>query len=259
MAKRVHFADRNTVFKSPSPQLSDATLSDVSELSTPPPELASSPAAHAPQHLVPWFLHISPPPHQELPKATDDMQIHCALAFAFFQGRLLSANFDLTFPYADQIRLHLQAHELAEAATKPPLPQLFIKCPELFPWTITVEPSLPGSHVTVEDVFRTLYRELRPSVSPNEYEALTHTRKLAVGKAYHERCQRIADHQLQAREQSRGIRKVDFLQDMIIFKGLSLHTDRNHWELHVGPLSTTPIPYPVTLSMPGLSPSMTSV
>jgi hypothetical protein len=253
MAKRVHFADTNTVFKSPSPHDSDATLSDVSELSTPPPEPVSSPA-HGPQ-LIPWFFHVSPPPQKP---AADEMQIHCALAYAFIQGRLLSANFDLTFPYAEQICLHLQAHELLEAATQPPLPQLSIKCPELFPWTITVESSVPGSNVTVEDVFRTMYRELRPSVSPEEYEGLALARRPAVNKAYHERCQRITDPQLQDREQSRGIRKVDFLQDMIIFKGLSLHPDRNHWELHVGALPTTPIAYSF-MSMPGLSPSMTSV
>lgn len=102
------------------------------------------------------------------------------------------------------------------------------------------------------DVLYCLFRHLRLAVSWEEYETqATGPARVAVNSAYRARCARIVDPEERAREEGKGIKRIDFLQGKKIFKGLSGTLAGAHiWELNVAPSAPAPIPVPVAGQVP---------
>ncbi|KAG6916095.1 hypothetical protein DXG01_008422 [Tephrocybe rancida] len=188
---------------------------------------------------------ISPPPfnqsgspHAYSPLPLVETYIHPALRTA--QGS--STVYDLRLPPDNAI---VQYQVAEEAATNPPLPHMVITCPALGPgWAVKVEASQVRSGVTVLDVLSNVYQALRVSVSGAEYERHSQDNKRRVSSAFQHRYQNIRANQgesievekARALEQSKGLKRVDFLGEMFMLGGLRhTHKGPEVWELCVRP------------------------
>ncbi|KAF8959348.1 hypothetical protein BDZ97DRAFT_1400172 [Flammula alnicola] len=233
MSKRVHFAPTNTVYSSsgsePSPSLTISSLPSSSspDLPTPPPEEDDDyqPSVYP---RTPYATNIDLYPDVVIPK---QMQIHFLLAFTPYLEPAF--HYDLSRPPTNA---DYPAHAFSEPATSPPMPSLTITSPFL-KFNIEVTPSSPthGAYVTVTDVLLTLYRELRLAIHPIEYAELSDGEiKQGVDAAYYVRCGRIRDPDERAREEKKGIKKIDLLMGNTRFMGLSgTLSGPDVWELNV--------------------------
>ncbi|KAF5357165.1 hypothetical protein D9756_006853 [Leucocoprinus leucothites] len=192
------------------------------------------------------------------------MNIH--LLLAFHPDTDIPLRYDLS---TSLITSYVTSEDLSAAATEPPLPSLTIICPHLA-WDIHVAPApVPSAspyspegaeqrdyYVTVHDVLRCLHRALRQVVTPEEYDSLAPpgpTRD-AVNAAYHARCARIEDVGKRMRDEKFGIRRIDFLHGMNVFRGLAGTLSGPHiWELNVAPASALP---PTAMTMGPHAPMM---
>ncbi|KXN82299.1 hypothetical protein AN958_02731 [Leucoagaricus sp. SymC.cos] len=283
MQKRVHFAPTNTVFSSsrtPSPTLSEASApsDSSSEVSTPPPEVdydhahyPRSPFPHAnelalhPAHYHPLQPQVQQPQVQYTPYTSpqaffqsqevipkpipEPTHMHIHYVLAFYPDTEIPIHFDLSLP-SDHFTPFLQPQDLSAAATEPPLPSFTVTCP-LLPWEVQVFPDEKSgrTYVTVHDVLHRLYRGFRDFVTPEEYDTLAlGPVRMAVDAAYHSRCARILDPAHRTKEVQKGIRRIDFLQGMNMFKGLSgTLAGAQIWQLNVAaptqpllPVATAP-------------------
>ncbi|KAJ6488844.1 hypothetical protein C8R45DRAFT_248235 [Mycena sanguinolenta] len=107
-----------------------------------------------------------------------------------------------------------------EPAVHPPQAAITLETPHL-PWAIRV-PASNATFVTVADVVSTIYRTLRESATPAEFEALR-TNKLMgqVSAAYTRRCERLRGHRAYEPERRGGIKRVDFLMGYHKFRGIA--------------------------------------
>jgi hypothetical protein len=225
--RHVHFAPANAIYSptppTPSPTLSVSSLPSVSAPPTPPLQL-------------PTLIHPRPLTEAELSPAPEtssgEMHIHFLLAFSPFEDPVLQ--YDLSLP-PSSLANEISPEEFAEFATHPPLPTFHVTC-SLLQWPITVSPS-SGSRdfVTVLDVFESIYRNLRMPIHPAEYKNLpSPDATLDVNAAYYQRCGRIEDLDHRQLEESKGLKRVDFLTGRNRFLGLSgTLKGPDIWELNV--------------------------
>ncbi|KAH9848758.1 hypothetical protein C2E23DRAFT_842446 [Lenzites betulinus] len=235
---RVHFAD---VPSTPSSTFSDATL-------------ASSPGPATPQSLLstplPSKHYNTPSPsyYATLPLPGAPVQVHPVLACTPGFGA------PLTWDLAELVESvlvrtstalrPLSEHLVAEAATVPKLASITIVCDRL-PWSITVAPKQDAPwaapYVTVGDVLFTLYRTLRLGVTAAELATVDPASHQRVHAAYVKRCERVQHRDQRAAEMNKGAKRVDFLCDARMFKGLSAVPEGNPakglapgvvWRLH---------------------------
>jgi hypothetical protein len=123
--------------------------------------------------------------------------------------------------------LSIPPHALSELATTPPIPSMIIHCPHL-PWTIKILPS-STKYVTVRDVFDGIYRSLRHAVLEPEFQCLPSAEaRYSVNNAYTRRYKRLEDPQARELEKSKGLKRVDFLGERILFTGLSSTMEGPH-------------------------------
>ncbi|KAI0365754.1 hypothetical protein BV20DRAFT_709420 [Pilatotrama ljubarskyi] len=217
---RVRFAD---ITSTPSSTFSDATLASSPGPATPPALKQSPlPAKHR-SAFSPAYYPTSP-----LPAAP--VQIHpilaCATGYAtpltwdvsqFVESVLVRASNGTVRPLSDQV--------VKEPATTPKVASITIISEQL-PWAITVHPKSDAHwaapYVTVGDVLYTLYRTLRLGVTTAEQLLCDSAHYQRVHDAYVARCERIAHPGDRAEEKSKGVKRVDFLLQARMFKGLSL-------------------------------------
>jgi hypothetical protein len=176
---------------------------------------------------------LSEPKSSPVPQTfPGEIHIHFLLAFSPYDDP--SIHYDISLP-PSSLKKEISSEEFAEPATHPPLPSLHVICPHL-QWAITILPS-PGSggFVTVLDVFECIYRVLRIPVHPTEYGKLPSPgATLDVNTAYYRRCGRIEDLDTRQLEESKGVKRVDFLMGMNRFMGLSgTLKGPDIWELNV--------------------------
>jgi hypothetical protein len=161
------------------------------------------------------------------------MQIHFLLAYTPYADPALP--YDLSWPFSPP-DIDIPEQAFAEPATSPPLSSLTIIHPALKS-DIEVLPSapIPGSFVSVADVFTKIYRELRLAVHPIEYEELPDGEvRQSVDMAYYTRCGRIRDPAERTYEERKGLKKIDLLMGCTRFMGLSgTLTAPDVWELNV--------------------------
>jgi len=248
MSKRVQFARTATIFPSgsatPSPSLSVSSLpsSSSTDLRTPPPEeedAENSPTVIYP--LTPFATHEQlDSPSPEFNMVPKPMQIHFLLAFSPFSEPAIT--WDVSCPpptstfYSEGEQDLLSSQTLEEPATSPPLPFLFITHPDL-KYNVEVFPKdpTPGAIVSVNDVFTTLFKELRLAIHPLDYAELPEGDvRSAVDAAYYERCGRVPDTQVRSLELRKGIKKIDLLMGRTTFLGLSGTLSASDiWELNL--------------------------
>jgi hypothetical protein len=77
-------------------------------------------------------------------------------------------------------------------------------------------------YVTVEDVLLQLYRFLRRPATREDYSAIpNHDVRDQIAESYKRRCSRASSAEEFAAEQSKGLKRVDFLLGRTRFMGLS--------------------------------------
>ncbi|KAF8879365.1 hypothetical protein BD779DRAFT_1551964 [Infundibulicybe gibba] len=199
--RHVHFA-ADAYPPTPSPTYSYSSLPSPGGPFTPPSlGFSRSPRAYAPLPGIP--IKLNP-------------------ALGCSQSPLL--NYNVSFPPSTITPNipSLPAGVLAEPATHPPVGRLEIICP-LLPWRITITPSgKPGSCVTVADVLTGIYTKLRLSVTDGEFHSLpTRDAQRIVNDTYRRRCSRNRDPRAIQLEESKGVKRVDFLAERTQFMGLS--------------------------------------
>jgi hypothetical protein len=197
--------------------------------------LSASPGPMTPPQIPPPFLHsrslyaCAPLP------ALSGMPGHIHPALSGAHGRHTIV-FDVASDPAD---LGLSPRVLAEPATSPPLPCLFILLPGT-PWHISIHPSSSkGAYVTVADVLTGIYRGLRRQVQKEEVETLPVSQPFmaSVRQAFYSRCSRltrVVDAAAVDSEARKGIRRIDFLLGNHMFRGLLATPDSpDMWKLSV--------------------------
>lgn len=126
---------------------------------------------------------------------------------------------------------------LAFPATSPATAQLFITC-ALLPYEINVTPSKDYGQpfVTVGDVLREVYVQLRTQISHDEYARLCNVPhvKQSVDSAFYTRCAMLREGR--KAEEQRGVRRSDLLMGSQMFAGLEMRSN-NQAVLHVRPLA----------------------
>ncbi|KAJ7839322.1 hypothetical protein B0H13DRAFT_1650242, partial [Mycena leptocephala] len=72
--------------------------------------------------------------------------------------------------------------------------------------------------MSVGDVLVSLHRAMHQRISSADWETLSAVEAVAVTKAFNKRCRTEADWEII--ERNNGVKRVDFLMDRTIFKGL---------------------------------------
>ena len=140
-------------------------------------------------------------------------------------------------------RCPLPSAILMETATMPPVQSMVIQCP-LLPWEIKVEPqkSKQRNFIVVQDFFDCLYSALRRPVTEHEFNAVVSSgRRYSITNAFQQRIKSVPDYGLYLEEQKKGLKRVDFLGESIMFDGLSadLNDGGVQWILQVSPPAPT--------------------
>jgi len=148
--------------------------------------------------------------------------------------------FDLSSPTFRPVRyigpgqpVAISLAEMREPATHPPITRMRIICDYIPQWPIELEytpydvhgehlsmPSINGAipPVSLGDVLFAIHRALHQQITHLDWGRLTLSEEIAIARAYTRRCRSIPSvAQLEA---SQGVKKVDFLLDRFIFRGL---------------------------------------
>ncbi|KAL0960273.1 hypothetical protein HGRIS_011901 [Hohenbuehelia grisea] len=229
--KRVHFSTTDTVytFTNASANFAPIPAPPSSSSSSSRRRRASMPASRSTKLPPPYtdgsdytsddssssVLSI-PMVSRAAPRAYAPIPLHYLLAFT---SQTPFVDFDISLPPSKTAFMSAPVI-LLEPATAPPLSLLSIRCPGT-PWTVTVAPSY-GGVVSVWDVLVAIYSTLRRSVTPDEYAALpSHEATKRVNAAYRSRHSHIGDPEKRWKEEQKGVKRVDFLQGMNRFMGLT--------------------------------------
>jgi len=164
--------------------------------------------------------------------------------------------FDLSSPTFLPVRyvgpgqtVELSLAELREPATHPPITRMRILCDFIPQWPIELEytpydmhgehlslPSINGTipPISLGDVLYAIHRTLHKQITHLDWGRLTLSEEIAIARAYTRRCRSIPSvAQLEA---SQGVKRVDFLLDRFIFRGLIRAAEEegyNEWKLIV--------------------------
>ncbi|KAJ3805957.1 hypothetical protein EV368DRAFT_78710 [Lentinula lateritia] len=234
LMKHVRFSSINALY-SPVPSTPYVFTTSTTSTST-----SSSHSSHSEElKLSRRRRHVSKLTTHSRSKSLDTpapiTRIHYLLAFSPYQLPPIPYHIS-THPSIT--KSFISADVLSEPATDPPVSSLIITCPHL-QWEFPVTPSSrKASCVSVIDVLYALYRGLRIAVHPVEYKALPSPEAVVnVNEAYYSRCNSILEAQARQEEQSKGIKRVDFLIGRTRFLGLSKKSRRRDdglvWELNL--------------------------
>lgn len=139
--------------------------------------------------------------------------------------------FDLSFPTFSPMRsistgqfVPISAGELSQAATTPPVTRMRVIHHAIPQWPIDIElryneyAAGTTSPITVGDVLYMIHQSLRRQISHADWAMLSSWRRTEVARAYTRRYSSVP--QMAQLEASRGVRRVDYLGDRHIFRGL---------------------------------------
>ena len=153
------------------------------------------------------------------------------LAFHTYEPRRIT--------YSSPSGVPLTADELSQTATYPGVTRMVITCDELPEWDVVLEPykerpsnsgylAVPvdaapaaSAPITVNDVLCAIHRKLQRQITHSDWVKLSNDKATAVARAYTRRCRTFPT--TQAFEESQGVKRVDYLEDKYMFKGLARH------------------------------------
>lgn len=219
--KKVRFAYKNLFYSprhnvsSPSPVLAPITPPSTGYGLPGPSPYVLSYATQNPTTSVPYAGLVYAHPLLDLSSITYDLMEH--------PSTILTRN-----------NYSLSVRTFREPATTPPLSFLTIISIHL-PWTIKVYAS-NGSYVTLEDVFDSIYRNLRMNITGAEFNLFSNQDdQRRATRAYEKRYRRRQRNTRAYEEEKRGgMKRVDFLMGHTKFLGLSnssRHPDE--WQLRI--------------------------
>lgn len=153
--------------------------------------------------------------------------------------------FDLSSPTFSPMRalstgqfISISSGELSQPATTPPVTRMRVVHHSIPQWPIDVELRYneyalgTTPPITVGDVLYMIHRSLRRQISHADWAMLSHWKRTEVARAYTRRYSSVP--QMSQFEASKGVRRVDYLRDRHIFRGLvrSYDVDGLHcWRL----------------------------
>ncbi|KAG6330284.1 hypothetical protein ID866_8805 [Astraeus odoratus] len=165
----------------------------------------------------------------------------------FLNGEVLypDFHFDLAGPKFSPMRLIgpgqfmiISAEELSLPATNPPITRMRITHPAIPQWPIDVKLQYDEYQmaymppITLGDVLYMIHTSMRWQISHRDWAKLSDSEKDAVARAY---TRRFKSYPSGATfEASQGVRRVDFLREKHIFKGLIRANDEDgffHWKM----------------------------
>lgn len=136
--------------------------------------------------------------------------------------------FDLSSPTFSPMRVLateqfvlISEGELRQAATTPPVTKMRIIHDAIPQWPIDIElryNEYTSGTITVGDVLRMIYHSVRRQISHADWAMVNHWERRAISHAYTRRYSSVP--QLAQLEASRGVRRVDYLRDRHVFRGL---------------------------------------
>lgn len=123
----------------------------------------------------------------------------------------------------------LSLDQLGEQATYPGVKRMTITCDEIPQWPIVLEPqtrsrldylAVPSisAPITLGDVLIAIHRSLQRQITHVDWARLSRADEVEVARAYTRRCKTFPS--AEAFEVSQGVRRVDYLRDRYMFKGL---------------------------------------
>lgn len=158
--------------------------------------------------------------------------------------------FDLSAPSFSPLLLYhqysppapLQPADLDQPATHPAVTSMRIVCDAIPEWPIELKfsassplglglnvalPGWQGAHaaahgntppvpITLRDVLEAVYRALHTQITHIDWARLSKSEEMAISRAYTRRCKDDPD----GREAGEGVKRVDFLLDKFMFRGL---------------------------------------
>ncbi|TCD59970.1 hypothetical protein EIP91_010960 [Steccherinum ochraceum] len=152
--------------------------------------------------------------------------------------------FDLSLHAFNPLRISSYGHttgttltldELSQQATHPGVTRMEIICDTISQWPIILEPqqdrpssgylSVPSSSaanfgpITVGDILVAIHRVLQTQISHRDWVQLSDSQETAIARAYTRRCRTFPS--AEEFESRQGVRKVDYLLDKFVFRGLT--------------------------------------
>lgn len=134
---------------------------------------------------------------------------------------LSSATFSPMRVLATEQFVLISESELRQAATTPPVTKMRIIHDAIPQWPIDIElryNEYTTGTITVGDVLRMIHHSVRRQISHADWAMVNHWERRAISHAYTRRYSSLP--QLAQLEASRGVRRVDYLRDRHIFRGL---------------------------------------
>ncbi|KAI0700612.1 hypothetical protein BC835DRAFT_1411956 [Cytidiella melzeri] len=160
--------------------------------------------------------------------------------------------FDLSLNHYDPQRISqsgqqsgtpLSRDELSQVACWPGVTRMVITCDEVPDWKVILEPyherpsntgylTVPADNmnkpITVNDVLFAIHKMFQRQIRHRDWVSLSNEKSMAVARAYTRRCRTFSS--TQAFEESQGVRRVDYLEDRFMFKGLVRHRGERDFE-----------------------------
>ncbi|KIY62490.1 hypothetical protein CYLTODRAFT_174328 [Cylindrobasidium torrendii FP15055 ss-10] len=227
-SKRVRFATSSLAYPAPSPTKSDVYLSSV------PHTGSHSNRRHSLNVPSSGTHHES---HHHRSRSSSFSESAPALHAALVVAKPRALNFDVAYHYSylstPYPAFSSRPGLLSEPACSPPIARAIITCARIS-WRIEVRPSFNGHYITLHDILRTIYYDLRRNVSSAEWNALDKPTMTRVAKAYDARHKRIASRTEAEAERKGGVRRVDYLMGHTNFTGLARVDSRSdRFEMYV--------------------------
>ncbi|KAG6887730.1 hypothetical protein C0995_013285 [Termitomyces sp. Mi166 len=155
--------------------------------------------------------------------------IHGTLAYnpadpcVFYDLRFVPTTPILTFPHLERPYNDI---DFAQLATNPPVNKMRLFHP-LLPWYIDIEQHQENG-VTVQDVIMQIHIELQTQIYGRDYfnEEMGSSGRERIARAFERRTQGPEGEE----ERKKGIRRVDYLEDRVVFVGLVRARD-GLWEM----------------------------
>ncbi|KAK7681894.1 hypothetical protein QCA50_014856 [Cerrena zonata] len=190
---------------------------------------------------VPWMTY----PYPQYP-APPPSQFHPLLNG---EGQTPLLFFDLSIHAFNPLRVAspgsttgkaLTLEELQQQATYPGVTKMIITCDAIPQWPITLEPVDVNSNflsvnrganpqpITLGDVLVAIHRHLQTQISHRDWVKLSNDEATQIARAYTRRCRTFPS--AESFEASQGVRKVDYLKDRYVFKGLTRRRGEDGFE-----------------------------
>ncbi|KAI0737781.1 hypothetical protein C8Q80DRAFT_1114587 [Daedaleopsis nitida] len=192
------------------------------------PTMVQSVAFQSPPSPIPQIHPLLNGENAAGPKILFDLSFH-----TFNPQRITS--------YSQTSGTPVTLEELLEPATHPPVYHMRIVCEQLPDWPIVLEPHTTAREreressspflsarvparaadeapITVYDVLMAVHRTVQRRIAQTDWVRLTRRQTNAISAAYTRRCRTYPS--AQAFEEAQGVRRVDYLFDQYMFRGI---------------------------------------